>query len=285
MTLNLSLPPFRDYQLAKRYRWDPEEIGLTQDQVDWPALTADERDVLLNLGALFLTGEEAVATDLTPLLWAIGQGGGRREEEMFLTTQLFDESVHVEFFSRWFSQVVGEPVDREVYYGPSYRALFFDELPSALGALVHDPTPAAQARALTVYHITVEGMLAETGYHAIFQACEARGVLPGLRRGIALIKRDESRHIAYGLYALQRLIAADPGLWPAINDRLSQLVSLAVGIIPEVFARYPHVPFGLDQEHMVAYAMEQFSKRYARLVKSSASGAAPDADDLTTIAA
>jgi ribonucleoside-diphosphate reductase beta chain len=265
MALNVALPPFRDYQLAKRYRWDPEEIGLDQDASDWAALADDERDVLLNLCSLFLTGEEAVATELTPLLWAIGQAGGRREEEMFLTTQLFDESVHVEFFSRWLAAVVRLPVDREAYYGPSYRALFFDELPSALNALVHDPSAAAQARALTVYHITVEGMLAETGYHAIFQACEARGVLPGLRRGIELIKRDESRHIAYGLYALQGLIAADPALWPAVNDRLSQLVSLAIGIIPEAFARYPYVPFGLDQEQMVGYAMEQFGKRYARL--------------------
>lgn len=265
MTLNTALPPYRDYQLAKRYRWDPEEIALEQDRVDWEALAEDERDVLLNLGSLFLAGEEAVATDLTPLLWAIGQVGGRREEEMFLTTQLFDESVHVEFFSRWFAQVVSQPFTREDYYGPSYRALFFDELPAALDALVHDHSPAAQARALAVYHITVEGMLAETGYQAIFQACQARAVLPGLQRGIELIKRDESRHIAYGLYALQRLIAADPALWPAVNERLSQLASLALGVIPEAFARYPTVPFGLDQEQMVAYAMEQFGKRYARL--------------------
>jgi ribonucleoside-diphosphate reductase beta chain len=271
MTLRSELQPFRDYQLAKKYRWDPVAIDLSADIRDWPALADSEKDVLLNLTAMFINGEEAVASDLTPLLWAVSQHGGLREEEMFLTTQLFDESQHVEFFDRWLAQVVQRPVDRQSYYGPSYRAIFFDELPTALSALLTDQSLRAQARAMLVYHMIVEGVLAETGYEAAFRACQRRNILPGLVQGFEFIKRDESRHIAYGLYALQRILRGEPKLWDYYNDTLNALLNTAVGVIPEALERYGEtIPFGIDLTEMMQYAMEQFSKRYAVLERASA---------------
>ena len=272
MSLRHDLQPLRDYQLAKRFRWDPATIDLAADARDWTALTERERDVLLNLLSMFIAGEEAVATDLTPLLWAVGRQGGLREEEMFLTTQLFDESQHVEFFDRWFAEVVQGPVNRTGYYGPSYRTVFFDELPAALNALLSDGSPRAQARALLTYHMIVEGVLAETGYEAAFIACKRRGILPGLVRGFEFIKRDESRHIAYGLYALARILQTEPGLWDEYNDTLNRLLTVAIGVIPEALERYgDDVPFGIDLGEMTQYAMEQFSKRYAVLERSAQS--------------
>lgn len=265
MPLNTHLQPFRDYQLARKFAWNPETIDLAQDQRDWATLDPGEQDVLKNLLAMFLQGEESVATDLTPMLWAVGQMGGRREEEMFLTTQLFDESQHVEFFSRWIDAVSG-PYDPTPYWGPSYRGLFLEELPQALRALLHDQAPPAMARALLTYHVMVEGTLAETGYQAAFTACRRRGVLPGLTQGFEYIKRDESRHIAYGLYALQNLIKAHPDLWEMVVTHSDALLRLAVGVIPEALERYgDNVPFGLSLDEFSAYAVDQFSKRFARL--------------------
>lgn len=255
---------FELYQLAKKYRWDPASIDLATDAQDWLALTERERDLLLRLCSLFITGEEAVATDLTPLLWRVGKQGGKREEEMFLTTQLFDESLHVEFFSRWFTEAVRVPVERTSYYGPSYNVIFFNALPAALDALITDDSPQALARAYLTYHIIVEGTLAETGYHAAFTACKRRGVLPGLVRGFEHIKQDESRHIAYGLVALQNLLEANATLWPFYNDVLNELLTHAIGVIPEALEPYGEdIPFGISLTEMTEYAMEQFSKRLA----------------------
>lgn len=269
MPLRLDLPPMRDYQLAKRYRWDPAELDLTADAADWPRLAAREQDVLLNLLSLFSAGEEAVASDLAPLLWAVGKQGGLREEEMYLTTQLFDESLHVEFFNRWFEEVVRVPVAPDRYYGPSYRTVFFEQLPQALDQLLTDRSSQALARAYLTYHITVEGVLAETGYHAAFLACQRRGVLPGLVAGFERIKRDESRHVAYGLYALQRLLRAEPALWDFCNDTLNGLLTHAIGVIPDALAPYgDEIPFGISLAEMTDYALDQFNRRYAVLERA-----------------
>lgn len=266
MPLRHNLPPMREYQLAKRFRWDPAEIDLSRDSADWAGLDPREQDLLLNLLSMFVAGEEAVASDLAPLLWAVGKQGGRREEEMYLTTQLFDESLHVEFFSRWFGEVVGVPVDHGRYHGPHYRQLFFEQLPQALEAVLTDPSPRAQARAYLTYHITVEGVLAETGYHAAHLACQRRGVLPGLSAGFEHIKRDESRHIAYGLYALQNLLLDDPALGGFFDETLNQLLPLAIGVIPDALERYGEdVPFGIRLAEMTDYAIDQFNKRLDRL--------------------
>ena len=93
--------------------------------------------------------------------------------------------------------------------------IFGEELPRAMNALRTDRSPAAVANAAVTYTMIVEGVLAETGYHGYFTALERAGLLTGLREGLALVKRDESRHIAYGVYLISRLVQDDPGLWPA----------------------------------------------------------------------
>jgi hypothetical protein len=73
------------FQLSKKYTWDPQALDFKQDVHDWLRLNPRERDILKNLLSMFVAGEEAVASDLCPLLWAVGRVGGLREEEMFLS--------------------------------------------------------------------------------------------------------------------------------------------------------------------------------------------------------
>jgi hypothetical protein len=82
--------PLSLYHKAKQLFWDPQAIDLTQDARDWARLAARERDILLRLAAQFLGGQQAVTHDLTPLLIALRRQGGRLDDEMFLTTQLFE---------------------------------------------------------------------------------------------------------------------------------------------------------------------------------------------------
>lgn len=270
--MNRNGTPTNLYHLAKRFAWDPADLDFTPDQRDWATLNDREQMILNHLLSMFVAGEEAVASDLAPLLWALGRVGGLRDEEMFVTTQLFDESRHVEFFHRWFD-LIG-PVDHSQYWGPAYRQVFFEAQPHALTTLLTDQSPSAFIQAFTIYHIVVEGMLAETGYHALFLACERRGVLPGLRQGLEFVKRDESRHIAYGIYALQRLLKAQPELWDLTNDTLNRWLTLALPVIPEALAPYgDEVPFGIDVMDLTQFAVDQFNQRHNALERVMAHSA------------
>jgi ribonucleoside-diphosphate reductase beta chain len=276
------LPPMRLFEKAKRFGvWNPSDIDLSQDQRDWQGLNAAEQDILLRLSALFQAGEEAVTLDLLPLLLVIAREG-RLEEEMYLTSFLWEEAKHVEFFSRFFSEVAGAPADLSRYHTPSYRALFYEALPEAMHRLLVDPSPAAQVRASVTYNMVTEGVLAETGYHGYFQVLQRNGLMPGQVRGIQLLKQDESRHIAYGIYLLSRLIAVDPGLWQVAEDTMNELLPLAMDIIGDVFIPYDPVPFGLSPADFSDFAISQFQKRLERLER--ARGASLEEIDRVTMA-
>ena len=91
----------RLYHKAKKLGiWDPQSIDFTQDILDWQHLKDTEKESLLQLTALFQAGEECVTLDLLPLVMVIAREG-RLEEEMFLTTFLWEEAKHTEFFRRF----------------------------------------------------------------------------------------------------------------------------------------------------------------------------------------
>ncbi len=264
--LDASRLPLSLYHKAKQLVWDPRDIDLAQDARDWQRMGEREQDIILRLSAQFLGGEVAVTHDLAPLLIAIRQQGGLLEEEMFLTTQLFEESRHVEWFARW-HQALGVPALPGL--SAPYHRLFQDELPSALGRLLNDPSPTAQVEAIATYHLIIEGVLAETGYRGYVRALRDHGLMPGTVRGIELVQRDEARHIAYGLYALERLLRSDPTLRDLLMARLNALLPLAFDILSETFAPYGDaIPFGLDPAEFITYAGEQFDHRLNALERS-----------------
>jgi ribonucleoside-diphosphate reductase beta chain len=275
--LNRELPPMRLYEKAKKLGiWNPSDIDFTKDKQDWAKFTDEEKDLCLLLLSMFVAGEEAVTLDLLPLIQAVAQEG-RIEEEMFLTTFLFEEAKHTDFFRRFMDEVafpsplgegLGVGSDLPRYHGDNYRQLIYDSLPEALNALRSDPSPANQIRASVTYNMIVEGVLAETGYQAFFTMLEHNDLLPGLRKGISLLKQDESRHIAYGVYLLSRLMAEHPDEWDRLQTQMNMLLPSAIGVIGDAFARYEVVPFGLKEEDFVNYAMGQFTKRYERLEKA-----------------
>ncbi len=266
--LNRELPPMRLFEKAKKLGvWNPSDIDFAKDKHDWANFTNDEKDLILHLLSLFVAGEEAVTLDLLPLIQAIAQEG-RVEEEMFLTAFLFEESKHVDFFRRFMDEVAQANMDLSRFHGDNYRQIFYEALPNALNALRTDPSPASQIQASVTYNMVVEGVLAETGYHAFFTMLERNDLLPGLRKGISLLKQDESRHIAYGVYLLSRLIAQHPQEWDNLQNQMNSLLPFAIGVIGDAFAKYEVVPFGLVEEDFVNYAMSQFSKRFERLEKA-----------------
>jgi ribonucleoside-diphosphate reductase beta chain len=109
----------------------------------------------------------------------------------------------------------------------------------------------------------IEGVLAETGYHGFRQSLEATGKLPGLLEGIRYTARDESRHIRYGVFLLNRLINESKDGWEVMNQRMNELLGSALGVVGEFWEHYDdeHGPFGQRMETYVDYASNQFDKR------------------------
>lgn len=262
--------PMRLYEKAKRHGvWDPAAIDFTQDRLDWATLSELEQETVVSLTSLFQAGEESVTLDLLPLMLAVAREG-RLEEELFLTTFLWEEGKHTQFFRRFLDEVVGDFGDLHRFHTPSYRLLFYEQLPQAMNALLDDASPAAQARAAVTYNMIVEGVLAETGYHSYHEMLATRGLMPGLRSGVVRVKQDEARHIAFGVYFLARLVSDDASLWEVVDARMQELLPLALGTVTETFEKYGDepIPFGLDEAEFIGYATSQFGKRYARIERA-----------------
>lgn len=252
--------PFRLYQKAKKFGiWNPADIDFTQDQKDWKQLTAEQQNDIIRLISQFQAGEEAVTLDLLPLIMAIAKEG-RLEEEMFLTTFLFEEAKHTEFF-RLVLNALGETGDLSGHHTETYKTIFNEILPTTMDRLLTDQSPEAIAEAATVYNMFVEGVLAETGYYSFYQNLETIGLMPGLLQGIGNLKRDESRHIGYGTFLLQRLICEHPHLFEFVEGKMQELTPLAIRLNQEGFQDKDISSFGNMIEDTMNFTLKQLSVR------------------------
>lgn len=253
--------PMRLYHKAKKLgTWDPRDIDLSQDRQGWLQVPDDYRERLRRLIIGFQLGEEAVTLDLLPLIMTVAREG-RLEEEMFLTTFLWEEAKHTEFFRRVLDEVLQEEGDLHTLMAPpppSGRDLFAEVLPHDMNLLLTDPSPQNQVRASVLYNMIIEGVLAETGYYSYARMLAASGLMPGLLQGIQLIKRDESRHIAYGVFLISRLVTEHPELWDVVDKRMHDLF--------EAVARNQEENGTPDVVR--TYARQQFEKRLARISRA-----------------
>jgi ribonucleoside-diphosphate reductase beta chain len=263
-------PHWLRYHKAKRLGWDPQDLNLLPDRRDWEALSEEERDATVRACAMFLGGEEAVASDLAPMLVALRRRPDQEAACAFLAAQIWEETKHAEFFRRWLDEVAGAP-DVSAYTGPSHAALFEDALPAAMDALLTDGSDAALVRAVTTYHVFVEGTLAETGYHGFYSIFERRGIMPGLVEGIRLVQRDEARHVAFGLDLLRECFERDPALRETMEETAEDVLPLVIGTLADYFAPYGGEanPFGLTATEMLEHASRQFAKRQAVLERGA----------------
>lgn len=255
--------PMRLFAKARKLgTWNPSDFDFTQDKRDWAELSETDRDFMLRLLSQFQAGEEAVTLDLLPLVMAVARDG-QVEEELYLTSFLWEEAKHVVLFRRWLDEVVELKDDLHHYLGENYRTIFFEELPRSMGRLTTDTSREALAEASVTYNMIVEGVLAETGYHGFRLGLKKNGIMPGLSAAIEMTARDESRHIRYGVYLLQRLVAEDDATWAVINRRMNELFPAAMGLIAEFWEPYDadDGPFGLDMGTFVEYSSIQFDKR------------------------
>jgi ribonucleoside-diphosphate reductase beta chain len=140
-----------------------------------------------------------------------------------------------------------------------------------------DRSAEAVAQASATYNMIVEGVLAETGYQGYLKILENRSLMPGIRHGVRLLKQDESRHIAYGIYLLSRLVAeGGQPVWEAVQKRMEALLPAALGVVQEMFSPYDPIPFEVDPEQFLGFALTQFQYRYERVERAAREGVVAD---------
>jgi ribonucleoside-diphosphate reductase beta chain len=256
------------YELWERQHWLSQEIDLERDKRDWAQLSGEQRDhILWNLSSFFI-GEERVTTQFSGLVMAYDD----EQEESFLATQQVDEARHMQFFDRFYREVVGydDPdVERRLtrtreHLNEAFGKLFDEALVDAGQALIADPRDAgAKVDFVTAYHMVIEGALALTGQHYITDYFEKEELLPGFVEGFQNIARDEHRHVAYGTWYLQRTAGADEALARRMQAKLGELIPIAAGVLTppgyEVGDEYEILGYGSAEVN--EFAFKSLSRR------------------------
>lgn len=257
--LNWESLPLRLFVKGNAKFWDPADLDFRQDAEDFAALSEVEQRHVARLCAQFIAGEEAVTHDLQPFLAAMA-AEGRFGDEMFLTQFCFEEAKHTQVFRMWLDAVgLTDDLHEHVEHNPGYRAIFYEALPESLQALRDDPSPRNQVRASVTYNHMVEGTLALTGYFAWNKLCRMWAILPGMQEVVRRIGDDERRHMAWGTFTCRRHVAADERNWTVVEERMQELLPLAVTQIqwrPEGEGEPP-----LDIDELTQYAWDRAGRR------------------------
>ncbi len=257
---------FHLYTNSKRLAWDPAAVDLSRDAADWEIIrrdhaTEDFARQLHQLCAFFHAGEESVASTLAPLLGAVSRLKLGADIECFLTSQIYEEAKHFEFFTRYFHEVLGEETSAllaELTAAP--QAVLIDDLDATTDRVRAETDPtrlrSALVEAVTHYMGVVEAMLARTGYVGAGDALAARNWLPGLQEGFRLIRRDEGRHVSFGIHFLREMTSAHPELIPVVQATFERHLPNVLATV-QAFD-YPH-PI-VDLGKLTQYALDAYQQ-------------------------
>jgi ribonucleoside-diphosphate reductase beta chain len=252
------LNPQQLYDLWEKQHWLSQEIDFSRDREQWGAMTDEERDYFTWGMSAFFIGEERVTTQFSGLVMAYEDEG----EESFLATQQVDEARHMQFFDRFYREVIeieGDNWDQRLgrvreELNDAFVKLFDEELVQAGRKLIADPgSIEAKVEFITAYHMVIEGTLALTGQWTITEYLEENDLLPGFVDGFRKVARDEHRHVAYGTWFLKEKCRDDAELAALMRAKLVELLPVASGVL---------VPKGADPNdwEMLGYTSAQVNE-------------------------
>jgi ribonucleotide reductase beta subunit family protein with ferritin-like domain len=227
--------------------WRATDIDFSTDREHWAnRLTDVDRRSALWTYSLFFHGEDSVADNLSPFIDA----APREEQKYFLATQQVDEARHAVLFARFIREVAGAGSDVGSSLQQTQPKLtwgfrkVFDRLDRMADELRRDRSRPKLAQAITLYHVVIEASLAQPGQHFIEEGLTRRDLLPGLRRGIGNVSRDEQRHIAFGVKMIADLVREDPDCEPAIAELLREVLPFTTAVF---------VPPGWDERYVTSF--------------------------------
>jgi ribonucleoside-diphosphate reductase beta chain len=281
-TLEL-MDPQQLYLLWERQQWQSQAIDLERDKEQWAALPEEDKDEhLWGLSSFFL-GEERVTTQFSGLVMAYED----EQEEAFLATQQVDEARHMQFFDRYYREVMGldqEWIQERLAFvrkdvTDAFVELFDERLVEAGRRLIADPGDLeAKVDFIVMYHMVIEGTLALTGQHFMLDYYEKNELLPGFAEGFAKIARDEHRHVAYGTWFLQQK-CADAAIRERVRSTLAELLPIAAGVlVPKGYSVGDDYEFfGYTSQQQAEFAYSALSRRLKVIGVGLGSPASPTA--------
>jgi len=192
--------------LAESLQWDEATIDFTPDKRAWPALSDTESTRVLGLIAGFCIAESAVSGHLGSFQAAASD----ESVAAIFRAQARDEHRHARFFDRVAAEVAAVPgagiaARQDVLrtlVSPELVALFEERLPATALRLAEGREGLTAAVGL--YHMVLEGVVLLAGQNAMLDTLDRLPVrLPGVRRGVELVLRDERWHIGFGTRLVQ----------------------------------------------------------------------------------
>jgi ribonucleoside-diphosphate reductase beta chain len=277
--MDLTLRPMRYPLFYDRFRdaikntWTVEEVDLHSDLADLGKLSAAEQHLVSRLVAFFATGDTIVANNLVLNLY---QHVNSPEGRLYLSRQLFEEAVHVQFYLTLLDTYVPDEAERARAFAaveniPSIarKAEFCFRWIDSLGELSELRT-AADRRAfllnLICFAACIEGLFFY-GAFAYVYFLRSRGLLNGLASGTNWVFRDESMHMAFAFDVVDTVRAEEPELFDAqltsqVRDMLAEAVQCEVQFAEDLLGLGVA---GLSLADMQSYLEHVADRRLARL--------------------
>jgi ribonucleoside-diphosphate reductase beta chain len=239
--MDLTLRPMRYPAFYDRFRdaikntWTVEEVDLHTDLADLAKLSPAERHLVNRLVAFFATGDTIVANNLVLNLY---QHVNAPEARLYLSRQLFEEAVHVQFYLTLLDTYLPDETERAAAFAaveniPSIRdkAAFCYRWIDSIADLTRLDTRAERKSFLLnliCFAACIEGLFFY-GAFAYVYFLRSRGLLNGLASGTNWVFRDESMHMAFAFDVVDTVRREEPDLFDdELHEQVRQMLGEAV---------------------------------------------------------
>lgn len=239
---DLTLRPMRYPQFYEMYRdairntWTVEEVDFSLDVNDLrhkfgPA----EQHLIERLVAFFATGDSIVANNLVLNLY---QHINAPEARMYLSRQLYEEALHVQFYLTLLDTYLPDPVSRAKAFAaveniPSIRAkadFCFKWMDSIQGLQRVETVEQRRQFLLNLicFACCIEGLFFFAAFAYVYYL-RSRGLLHGLASGTNWVFRDESCHMAFAFEVIATVRKEEPALFdPELKQQVVRMLEEAV---------------------------------------------------------
>ncbi|HEU4773726.1 MAG TPA: ribonucleotide-diphosphate reductase subunit beta [Lysobacter sp.] len=239
---DLTLRPMRYPRFYEMYRdairntWTVEEVDFSLDVNDLRGkLGPAERHLVERLVAFFATGDSIVANNLVLNLY---QHINAPEARMYLSRQLYEEALHVQFYLTLLDTYLPDDKARTEAFAaveniPSIRAKaeFCFKWIDSIQDLERIETHGHRRQFLLnliCFAACIEGLFF-FGAFAYVYYLRSRGLLHGLASGTNWVFRDESCHMAFAFEVIRAAREEEPELFDASMQRdVVQMLTEAV---------------------------------------------------------
>ncbi|RSL15023.1 ribonucleoside-diphosphate reductase beta chain [Edaphobacter aggregans] len=240
--LSLTLRPMRYpvfFDMFKdgiRNTWTVEEVDFSTDLVDLRSrLTPAEIHLIQRLVAFFATGDSIVSNNLVLNLY---KHINSPEARLYLSRQLFEEAVHVQFYLTLLDNYVPDPDARAAAFAaveniPSItkKAQFCMKWMDSIQKLDELRT-LSESRQFLLNLICFAGCIEGLFFFAAFAYVyflRSRGLLNGLAAGTNWVFRDESCHLEFAFEVVNVVRAEHPELFDAqLESEVVEMMKEAV---------------------------------------------------------